>query len=271
MNKITLLGSGTSTGVPILGCKCRVCQSNDLRNKRFRTSAIIETTTNKKILIDASPDLRTQLLKHKIEEIDAVIITHDHADHTHGMDDLRPFGFNKSSPILVHSDASAAKDLKRKFPYIFDRDQYFQNKAILGGGIPLLDLKIVEPGMVKILDSDFELFALPHGHEDTFGIRHGKMAYLTDCRSIPEPVIESLSNAALDILFIDCLKATPHQTHLHIDLTVEYISRIKPKKAVLIHMGHEWDYLELISDLKKRGVKNTFPAIDGLSFLYTSV
>src|SRR4051812_26680078 len=108
MNKITILGSGTSTGVPILGCKCKVCQSNELRNKRLRTSALIELSDGKKILIDASPDLRTQLLNTHTDNLDAVIITHDHADHTHGMDDLRPFGFKLGQAIPVYTDATSA-------------------------------------------------------------------------------------------------------------------------------------------------------------------
>ena len=269
MNKITLLGSGTSTGVPILGCKCKVCQSTEPRNKRFRTSALVELPDQKKILIDASPDLRSQLLRHNIDALDAVIITHDHADHTHGMDDLRPFGFQKKAPIPVYADASAGRDLRRKFPYIFDRDTYFQHKEILGGGIPLLDLKVTAPGKEVILGQDFEFFALPHGHEDTLGIRHGKLAYMVDCREIPEETLKKLSDTKLEILIIDCLRPSPHQTHLHLDLTLEYIQRINPKLAVLTHMGHEWDYLELISEIKKRGVKNTFPAIDGQSFLYS--
>lgn len=119
MNKITILGSGTSTGVPILGCNCQVCQSNDVRNKRFRTSALIQLHSKKNLLIDASPDLRTQLLQHKIDHIEGVIITHDHADHTHGMDDLRPFGFKAKKALPVYTDASTANDLTRKFPYIF--------------------------------------------------------------------------------------------------------------------------------------------------------
>lgn len=270
MNKITILGSGTSTGVPILGCNCQVCQSNELRNKRFRTSALIESSTQKKILIDASPDLRTQLLRTKTDTLDAIIITHDHADHTHGMDDLRPFGFKRTESLPVFTDASAAKDLKRKFPYIFDRDNYFSGKAILGGGIPLLDLKVTQEGPETIVGEHFEFFSLPHGHEDTLGILHQKMAYIVDCRQIPEKALEGLSNAKLELLIIDCLRPKPHSTHLHLDLTLEYIHRINPRAAVLTHMGHEWDYLNLIHELKKRGVKNTFPAIDGQSFLYSN-
>jgi phosphoribosyl 1,2-cyclic phosphate phosphodiesterase len=269
MNKITILGSGTSTGVPILGCKCKVCQSNELRNKRLRTSALIELSDKKKILIDASPDLRTQLLNNNVDDVNAVIITHDHADHMHGMDDLRPFGFKSGKPLPVYTDASAAKNLISKFPYIFDRDNYFSKKAVLGGGIPLLDMKVTQAGPEKILDQDFTFFSLPHGHENTLGILHSKMAYLTDCREIPEEALEKLSDAKLELLIIDCLRPAPHSTHLHLDLTLEYVDRIKPKLAVLIHMGHEWDYLDLIDELRKRGVKNTFPGIDGQSFLYS--
>lgn len=271
MNKITILGSGTSTGVPILGCNCKVCKSRELRNKRFRTSALIELPDKKKILIDASPDLRTQLLNNSIDDVHAVIITHDHADHTHGMDDLRPFGFKSKSALPVYTDASAAKDLTRKFPYIFDRHNYFQDKAVLGGGIPLLDLKVTQEGKETILGEDFYFLSLPHGHENTLGVLHQKLAYIVDCREIPERALKILSDAKLEVLVIDCLRPSPHQTHLHLDLTLEYIEKIRPKIAILTHLGHEWDYLELTRELKKRGVKNTFPALDGQSFLYSSL
>lgn len=271
MNKITILGSGTSTGVPILGCKCAVCKSTELRNKRLRTSAVMEFSDGKRILIDASPDLRTQLIRSHIDTLDGIIITHDHADHTHGMDDLRPFGFQKKAALPVYADASAAKDLTRKFPYIFESKKYFEGKEILGGGIPLLELKVTQAGPEKILGHDFEFFSLPHGHEDTLGVSQGKMAYLVDCRMIPDETLNKLRDKNLDLLIIDCLRPNPHQTHLHLDLTLEYITHIRPKLAVLTHMGHEWDYLELMKEIQKRGVKNTFPAIDGQSFLYSNI
>lgn len=269
MNKITILGSGTSTGVPILGCNCQVCQSNDPRNKRFRTSALIQTSDSKNILIDASPDLRTQLLKEKTQRLDAVIITHDHADHTHGMDDLRPYSFKREHPLPVFADENCGKDLKRKFSYIFDRHNYFQNKAVLGGGIPMLDLHVAREGVNTIAENEFTLFSLPHGHEKTLAILHSKMAYITDVRVIPENVLQILCDARLELLVIDCLRPTPHQTHLHLDLTLKYIARIKPHLAVLTHLGHEWDYLGLSAELLRQGVKNAFPATDGQSFLYS--
>jgi phosphoribosyl 1,2-cyclic phosphate phosphodiesterase len=269
MNKITILGSGTSTGVPILGCNCQVCQSNDIRNKRLRTSALLELSQGRKLLIDATPDLRAQLLAKNITEVHGVIITHDHADHTHGMDDLRPFAYKLGTALPVFTDKQTADDLTRKFSYIFDRENYFSSKEILGGGIPLLDLHQISEGSHQILGEDLEFFGLPHGHGQSLAVRHRKMAYITDCRQIPGPVIQKLRDTKLEILLIDCLRPNPHQTHLHLELTLEYVSAISPQLAVLIHMGHEWDYLELIRELRKRGVKNTLPAVDGAEFLYS--
>lgn len=231
---------------------------------------MLQLSNKKNILIDASPDLRTQLLNNKINNLDAVIITHDHADHTHGIDDIRPFSFKSGKAIPVYTDASAGKDLKRKFSYIFDRDKYFENKAVLGGGIPMVDHVVTQAGPEEILGEKFEFLSLPHGHEDTLGIIHQKLGYIIDCREIPSQALQKLSDAKLEILVIDCLRPAPHSTHLHLDLTLEYIARINPKIAVLTHMGHEWDYLDLINQLEKRGVKNTFPAIDGQSFLYSN-
>ena len=269
MNKITILGSGTSTGVPILGCKCSVCQSNDQRNKRLRTSALIETDSAKTILIDASPDLRTQLLKTKTDTLDAVIITHDHADHTHGIDDVRPFTFRKKEPIPVFTDSYSTETLTNKYPYIFQRKKVFANKPIIGGGIPMLDLFTVKDQLQDICGEEFEFHSLPHGHGDSLCFRHKKMAYIVDCREIPEHVIKSFRDAKLEILIIDCLRFEPHQTHLHLDLALKYIEEIAPIKAILTHMGHEFDYLDLIHQLTIRGSKNVFPAIDGQSFLYS--
>jgi len=270
MNKITILGSGTSTGTPILGCLCQVCQSTEPRNKRLRTSALIETSSGKKILIDATPDLRTQLLNNKINELHAVIITHDHADHTHGMDDLRPLAFNHKNDIPVYCDEVSSETLKSKFPYIFDREKVFADKAVLGGGIPLLKQQTITTGHQKILDEDFEFFSLPHGHINTLAIRHKKMGYIVDCQSIPEHVLKSFRDAQLDILIIDCLRLLPHQTHLHLDLTLKYIQAMAPRTSVFTHMGHEWDYLDLIKQVRARSHVNIFPAIDGQRFFYSN-
>lgn len=268
MNKITILGSGTSTGVPILGCKCSVCQSNDQRNKRLRTSALLETESGKTILVDASPDLRAQLLRTGTQTLDAVIITHDHADHTHGIDDVRPFTFKKNDPIPVFTDAYSSAALTIKYPYIFQREKVFAHRPVLGGGIPRLDLFTIKDS-IQIAGEDFEFHSLPHGHGESLCLRHKKMAYVVDCQEIPKCVINSFRDAKLEILIIDCLRIDPHQTHLHLELALDYIKEIAPAKAILTHMGHELEYLDLIHQLSLRGAKNVFPALDGQSFLYS--
>jgi phosphoribosyl 1,2-cyclic phosphate phosphodiesterase len=269
MNKITILGSGTSTGVPILGCSCSICQSKDPRNQRFRCSALLETKGQRTILIDASPDLRTQLLDHQVKRVDGAIITHDHADHTHGLDDLRPYCFQQNQSLPVYTNQETSESLAQKFPYIFQRDKYFLNKPILGGGIPKLDLHPVDVGENLIQGEKFTFFQLPHGHSESLAFMHEKLAYIVDCREIPASIIVQLSRAKLDLLVIDCLRYEPHQTHLHFELTLHYIKEIAPKNALLTHMGHELDYLDVISQLKSRGIKNVFPANDGLSFFYS--
>lgn len=269
MNRITVLGSGTSTGVPILGCGCAVCKSNDPRNKRLRTSAIMELRNQKKLLIDASPDLRTQLLNAGIQDLHGAIITHDHADHTHGIDDLRPFGFKSGTALPVFCENETAFALENKFPYIFQREKVFKDKPVIGGGIPLLDLERVKPGTQNILGEEVEFFSLSHGYASTLALRHSKMAYITDCREIPDQVLKRLRDAQLEILLLDCLRYEPHSTHLHLDLSLDYISAIKPVQSVLIHMGHEIEYLEILAKLRMRGIKAVFPAVDGMSFLYS--
>jgi phosphoribosyl 1,2-cyclic phosphate phosphodiesterase len=123
--------------------------------------------------------------------------------------------------------------------------------------------------MVKILDQELNLFSLSHGYTETLGVQHGKMAYITDCQAIPENVLADLRKAELEVLLIDCLRYGPHSTHLHLDQTLEYVKSIRPKLAVLIHMGHELDYLELMAKIRMRSMKNVLPAIDGMSFLYS--
>jgi phosphoribosyl 1,2-cyclic phosphate phosphodiesterase len=185
------------------------------------------------------------------------------------MDDLRPFAFHKNSPLPVFADLHSIDSLTIKFPYIFQREKVFAQKPILGGGIPLLDLHPILSGKNTIAGEDFHFHSLPHGHGESLCFIHKKLGYITDCREIPEHVLKFFHDARLEILLIDCLRYEPHQTHLHLDLCLKYIESISPKVAILTHMGHELDYLDLINQLRKRGIKDVFPAIDGQSFLYS--
>jgi phosphoribosyl 1,2-cyclic phosphate phosphodiesterase len=269
MNKITLLGTGTSTGVPILGCKCVVCQSKDLRNKRLRSSALLSTHNGKNILIDASPDLRGQLLKNDVTQIDSIIITHDHADHTHGMDDLRPYTFNFNSPLPIYTSNKCILSLKNKFPYIFQTSSYFGNKQILGGGIPKLELNNITGSTTSISHNEFEFLFLPHGHTQTLGLIHSKMAYIVDCQLIPDSDLKILQEKNLELLIIDCLRLTPHDTHLHFDQTLEYIRVINPKLAVLTHLGHEMDHVKITEKILNCTALNVIVGHDNMSLYYS--
>lgn len=261
LNEIIILGSGTSTGVPTLGCKCDICISLDKKNKRLRTSILIKTNQKKHILIDTTPDLRTQLLNNQIDYIDAAIITHEHADHTHGIDDLRPFCFFYKPQIPVYTSNICADILETKFPYIFKRDEFFKNKKILGGGIPKLDL--IRVGRDESIEGlDFTFFELPHGHTKTLGFYTDGFAYIVDCGSIPKKVISFLKEKNLKLLIIDCLRTKPHDTHLNLDQSLKYIEQIVPEKAGLIHLSHEFEHTEFSDALCSKISIDVFPLYD---------
>ncbi|MEX1100239.1 MAG: MBL fold metallo-hydrolase, partial [Bacteriovoracaceae bacterium] len=178
-NEVVALGTGTSTGIPMVGCKCSVCLSTNPKNHRFRASIALKTSSHKTIIVDVTPDLRSQLLQNKIDQCDACIITHEHADHVHGIDDLRPLSFDKESPIPVYTWNSCAEHLSEKFPYIFQADKLFRFKPVLGGGIPKLSLHTVGEKAL-IAGEEFEFYLLPHGHTKTLSFLHKKFAYAID-------------------------------------------------------------------------------------------
>ena len=269
-NEITILGSGTSTGIPMLGCHCRVCESNDPKNKRMRTSIHIKTPRNS-ILIDTGPDLRAQLLRNKIENIDLTIITHDHADHTHGIDDLRPLCFGppvKEIPIYTTSECLCA--LEVKFPYIFKAHEIFtKDRPALGGGIPLLSLnEIKAPASSNIRGEAFEFLKLNHGYGHTLGIIHEKFAYIIDCHELTTDQLDLLEAKKLDLLIIDCVTDSPHKTHLSENKAFEYIHKILPKRAGLIHMNHALEHSELGKRAQEEFDFPVFPLYDSQRLKY---
>lgn len=267
-NNLVILGTGTSTGVPIPACKCEVCQSKHKENKRFRTSALIQTSSGKHIVIDTGPDFRSQVLANKIDHIDAAFITHDHADHSHGIDDLRPFCFGPPSKnIAVYTHEKCASDLTSKFAYIFNRG----GQEVLGGGIPQLTLNTLDLNApLNLYGEEFHFFTNPHGHTETLVVVHGKMAYVVDCEEIREEKLNWLSTLELDLLVIDCLRTQKHQTHLHLEKSLEYAERINAKQTGLIHLTHEFDYFELKELCKKRYQERIFPLKDGQILPYHS-
>lgn len=264
MNSLTILGSGTSAGVPMIGCNCLVCNSQDPSNNRLRTSVLLHTANSKTILVDTTPDLRTQFLREKIKYIDAAIITHDHADHTHGMDDLRPLCHLNKMTIPIYCSAKTAQGLKKKFDYIFERKNIFtQDRPILGGGIPMLDLVEFSDGKHFVADEDFEFFSLPHGYGLSSGFIHQSMAYVVDCHDIPTAVVQRLKEAQLDLLVLDCVQPEPHQTHLGWEKARTFLEYIRPKRAGLIHMNHEWDHEKFSQTILGHGIDWAAPLRDG--------
>jgi len=272
--KITVLGTGTSTGVPVPGCDCTVCTSDNPKNRRFRCS--VHITLYKQdvspsagnsveagkvmgtILIDTSPDLRSQALKFKIKDVRAVLYTHAHADHCHGIDDLRVFNFINKERIAVFAADPDASELEEKFSYVFKEDPRYQ-----GGATAKLDLQKVS-GLTP-----FELFGvdvLPvpifHGRNQIMGFRIGNFAYLTDCSKIPEESIKHL--LGLEQLIIDGLRDRPHPTHMTLDAALEQIKQLSPKQAWLTHISHELEHSEANQRIKNLGVKNVELAYDGL-------
>ncbi len=267
MNTLIILGSGTSTGIPMANGDWGKCDPQNPKNSRLRTSIFLKTKNGSHIIVDTGPDMRTQCLKNNIEKINAAIITHDHADHLHGLDDLRPFCFGpplKSIPL--YTSKTSYELLETRFPYVFNPRP---NASQIGGGIPLLELKSVElDKKTKVDQDDFEFFQLPHGPGQTMGIIHEKMAYIIDCHEIPKDRLEYLAKAKLEILLLDCVTNAPHKTHLWLERSLEYAHKIKAKNTYLIHMGNKLDHKELETVCKEQAPLSVTPAFDGLTLSY---
>lgn len=229
--KLVILGSGTSTGVPVIGCRCEVCSSRDPRNKRTRASALI-STRGKNILIDTSTDLRAQSLANGIERIDAVLFTHCHADHIHGIDDLRAFNHVQGSSIPCYGNPETIERIRSSFEYIF-------NDKAGDGWKPSLTATAVESPF-EISGIEIIPVEVVHGRARILGYRIGKVAYITDCNSIPPESKEKLRD--LEALVLGALRYKPHPTHFNIPQAIEVAEELKPRRCIFTHLGHNLDY-----------------------------
>lgn len=228
--KLTFLGTGTSTGVPSVGCDCETCLSDDPRDKRLRVSILIEYK-DKKILVDTSIDFRQQALRANIQRLDAILITHCHVDHVFGLDDIRPLNF-KYGAMPIFANETAWVDLRRIFQYIFKPVHF-------GGGLPQLIPHIVHPNASFCVGPELEITPLEviHGKLPVIAYRFNDFAYATDLNSISEETISRLHD--LDVLVLDCVRIKPHSTHLGLNEALEYIERIRPRRAFLTHLNHD--------------------------------
>jgi len=252
--KVTLLGTGSSGGVPFIGCECGVCRSTNPKNKRLRVSLYIEAG-DQKLLVDTSPDMRQQALAAGIKRVDAVLYTHDHSDHTHGIDDLRSFNYLNDAPMPVYGDAHTMGILQRRFDYTFHpRPGPVWSR-------PSLIPHIIDDAPVShfhIENVGITAFAQGHGKGKTLGYRIGNFAYSTDVDRLDEDAFLALHN--LDVWVVDCLRYRPSPTHSHLEQTLGWIARVKPKLAILTHMTHDIDYEKLSAELPPGVV----PGYDGM-------
>ena len=246
--KLTFLGTGTSTGVPSIGCECETCVSEDPRDKRLRVSIIIEHA-GQSLLVDTSSDFRQQALRFGLKRLDGVLITHCHADHIFGLDDIRPLNF-RFGALGLYANERAWVDIRRIFKYIFEPSHF-------GGGLPQVIAHTVYPGAPFCIGEQLEVTPLEvtHGRLPVMAYRFNDFAYATDLSEIPPQAMEALRD--LDVLVLDCLRFKEHPTHLWVEKALGYVEKLKPRRTYFTHMAH---------DVKHERDSKRLP--DGVEFAY---
>ena len=250
--QLVFLGTGTSVGVPVVGCVCPTCRSGDLRDSRTRTSVVMGLPGGT-LLIDTTPDLRTQLIRERIERVDAVLYTHDHVDHVYGLDDLRPICFAARRPIPLLCEERVELRIRKAFDYAFSTD------PPTGGGVPKVVLERIGLASFDLLGQRVVPLRLQHGPSDVLGFRFGNVAYCTDTNCIPDetwPLLEGL-----DTLILDCLRPERHSTHFSLEESLSVAARVNARRTLLVHMGHELGHAATSAALPA-GVELSY---DGLS------
>ncbi|HUA60923.1 MAG TPA: MBL fold metallo-hydrolase [Verrucomicrobiae bacterium] len=227
--KITVLGSGTSVGVPTIGCPCAVCHSTDPRDNRLRPSILV-SYEGRNVLIDTTPDFRTQALRARIQRLDAVLFTHAHADHLMGLDDVRPFNFRQKDNIPIYANPETMAAIQRCFPYIFDGVAKESN-------VPKLDARLLDGEPLDLFGLSFRPVPILHGRQTILGFRFGAAAYLTDHSEIPESSMELLRG--LDVIFLDALRYKPHPTHSTVDRSIKTVELLGARRAFFTHICHD--------------------------------
>lgn len=252
--RVVMLGSGGSAGVPVIGCQCQVCTSTNPKNNRMRVSVLVQAN-GKNILIDTSPDMRQQALKFGVNDVDAVVYTHAHADHTGGLDDLRAYNQRSGQPMPIYADQKTMERLQTQYAYAFlpSTAPAWYRPAVIPHIIPTEPLH-----PFKVHGIEFIPFIQNHGKENSLGFRIGNFAYSTDANGFPPESLKTLQG--LDVWVVDCLRYSDSATHAKLEMTLAWIREVKPKRAILTHMAHDFDYDTLKSQLPE----NAEPGYDGL-------
>ncbi|MDR2065273.1 MAG: MBL fold metallo-hydrolase [Prevotellaceae bacterium] len=249
--KITFLGTGTSQGTPVIGCNCKICKSTDERDMRLRSSILIEIR-DKRILIDAGPDFRQQMLKTGTANLDAILITHAHFDHVGGLDDVRALNYINRKVVDIYVEASTQKALRKIFYYVFDRVKY--------PGAPEFEFHRISEKNFNIDNIKITPVRAYHYRLPVLGFKIGNFSYITDANRISNKELKKIQHA--DIVVINALRREKHLSHFCLSEALEIIDKIKPKRAYLTHISHQ---LDLHSVLEKELPENVFVAFDGLS------
>jgi phosphoribosyl 1,2-cyclic phosphate phosphodiesterase len=239
IGRATFLGTGTSHGVPMIGCRCATCTSADPRDQRLRPSILIEITEGPALLVDTAPDLRTQALRHDVRRVDAVLFTHPHADHLLGLDEIRRYNHLQRATIPCFGNPETLAEVRRVFAYAFEPRQP-------GGGVPKLELVPVT-GPFDAAGTRIVPVPVLHGQLPIHGYRVGSFAYVTDCSSVPDaswPLLEGL-----DLLVIGALRHLPHPTHFTVAQALDVIARVRPARALLTHIAHDLRHAETMAEL----------------------
>jgi phosphoribosyl 1,2-cyclic phosphate phosphodiesterase len=246
--RVTFLGSGTSHGVPMIGCSCVVCRSDDPRDRRTRPSIYLDVPGRASILVDTSTDLRLQALANNVTRVDAILYTHAHADHVMGFDDVRRFNHLQGEALACYATEATWSDLRKTFHYVFTPRQQE------GGGVPVIEARTIT-GPFAVNGVGVVPVTVLHGRMPILGFRFGRFAYLTDCNAIPEESRRLLQD--LDVLVIDALRFRPHSTHFSVDEAVAAARELAPRQTYLTHICH---------DLRHAAVNASLP--DGIELAY---
>ncbi len=250
--KVTFLGTGTSQGVPVIACDCKTCLSSDPKDKRLRTSLLVQTDKTD-IVFDTGPDFRQQMLRENVKNLDAVIYTHEHRDHIAGLDDIRAFNFKQKKPMDIFTEERVLSALKYEYPYIFAEKKY--------PGIPRINIHLIDKKEFKVNDLKITPIRVMHYRLPVLGFRIGDLAYITDANFIPEEEKEKLFGVKYFI--VNALRKEKHVSHFTLSEAVDLIGEISPKRAWLTHISHQ---MGSHSSLEKELPSHIKPAYDGLSF-----
>ena len=247
---ITFLGTGTSTGVPVVACDCPVCSSSDKRDHRLRTSAMIEINGHR-LIIDCGPDFRYQMIRERIDDITAILFTHGHRDHIAGLDDVRAFNYVLNKTVDVYAASEVVDEINKEFPYVLQEKRFF--------GAPQLNFHIIQNTSFSIQDIHIMPIRVLHNQLSVFGYRIGPFSYITDASSIPDDEIHKLEGT--EILVINALRKSKHISHFSLSEAIEHIRIIQPRQAYITHISH---FLGLHDTIQNSLPENVFLAYDGL-------